>query len=69
VASGEKQFTVNCPVNHVALGGGFSVQGSVTASFRSNAAGNPAGNTSWTIAQSSGASLSGTVYVYCVPSS
>ena len=68
-ASGDKQFTVSCPANRVALSGGFSVQGSVTASFRSNAAGDPTGNTSWTIVQSSGASLSGTVYVYCVPTS
>jgi hypothetical protein len=67
VASGDKQFTVNCPASHVALSGGFNVQGSVTASFRSNAAGSPTGNTSWTIVQSSGANLSGTVYVYCVP--
>jgi hypothetical protein len=37
----------------------------VTASFRSNAAGNPTGTNAWTIIQSSGASLSGTVYVYC----
>src|SRR4029077_861700 len=51
VASGSKQFTVSCPVNKVALSGGFNVQGSVTASFRSNAAGNPTGNTSWTIVQ------------------
>jgi Collagen triple helix repeat (20 copies) len=67
-ASGDKQFTVNCPANHVALSGGFNIQGSVTASYRSNSAGLPSGNTSWTIIQSSGAALSGTVYVYCVPS-
>jgi hypothetical protein len=66
-ASGEKQFTVSCPANHVALSGGFDIQGSVTASFRSNAAGDPSGANSWTIVQSSGAQLSGTVYVYCVP--
>jgi hypothetical protein len=60
---------VNCPANHVALSGGFDIQGSVTASFRSNSAGNPSGNTSWTIVQSSGAALSGTVYVYCVATS
>jgi hypothetical protein len=41
----------------------------VTASFRSNSAGNPSGNTSWTIIQSSGSALSGTVYVYCVATS
>jgi hypothetical protein len=68
-ASGEKQFTVTCPANHVALSGGFNIQGSVTASYRSNAAGDPTGVTSWTIIQSSGAALSGTVYVYCAPSS
>jgi hypothetical protein len=68
-ASGDKQFTVTCPADHVALSGGFNIQGSVTASYRSNASGNPTGNTSWTIVQSSGAALSGTVYVYCVPTS
>jgi hypothetical protein len=60
---------VSCPANHVALSGGFNIQGSVTASFRSNAAGNPTGTNSWTIVQSSGAALSGTVYVYCAPAS
>jgi hypothetical protein len=60
---------VTCPANHVALSGGFNIQGSVTASYRSNATGDPTGVTSWTIKQSSGASLSGTVYVYCAPSS
>ena len=68
-ASGEKQFTVSCPTGDAALSGGFSIQGSVTGSFRSDASGDPTGNTSWTIIQSSGASLSGKVYVYCVPSS
>jgi len=65
-ASGDKQFTVNCPAGSVALSGGFNVQGSVTASYRSDQDGNANGNTSWTIKQSSGASLSGTVYAYCV---
>jgi len=60
---------VNCPANYFAISGGFNIQGSVTASYRSNASGDPAGSTSWTIKQSSGANLSGTVYVYCAPSS
>jgi hypothetical protein len=47
------------------VSGGFNIQGSVTASFRSDATGDPAGTTAWTIIQSSGAALSGTVYVYC----
>ena len=64
-ATGDKQFTVSCPAAKHALSGGFNIQGSVTASFRSNANGDPTGNTAWTIIQSSGASLSGTVYVYC----
>jgi hypothetical protein len=65
-ASGEKQFTVSCPAGKFALSGGFDIQGSVTASYRSNAAGDPTGGTSWTIIQSSGAALSGQVYVYCI---
>jgi hypothetical protein len=68
-ASGDKQFTVSCPAGDFALSGGFNIQGSVTASFRSNASGDPTGTTAWTIKQSSGASLSGTVYVYCVAGS
>jgi hypothetical protein len=67
--SGDKQFTVSCPTGDYALSGGFDIQGSVTASFLSSSTGDPTGNTSWTIRQSSGASLSGTVYVYCVASS
>jgi len=69
IASGDKQFTVSCPSGDFALSGGFDIQGSVTASYRSSSTGNPTGTTSWTIRQSSGASLSGTVYVYCVVSS
>jgi hypothetical protein len=67
--SGDKQFTVSCPAGDFALSGGFDIQGSVTASYRSDAAGNPTGTNSWTIKQSSGASLSGKVYVYCVAGS
>jgi hypothetical protein len=59
---------VDCPANYVALSGGFNIQGSVTASYRSDHNGDASGNTSWTIIQSSGASLSGTVYAYCVAS-
>jgi hypothetical protein len=65
-ASGDKQFTVNCPPNAEAISGGFNIQGSVTADFRSDSAGNPMGTTSWTVKQSSGNDLSGTVYVYCM---
>ena len=65
-ASGDKQFTVSCPAGDFAISGGFDIQGSVTASFRSNSPGNPSGHNAWTIRQSSGAELSGTVYVYCV---
>jgi hypothetical protein len=66
---------VNCPLNAStpdpddrleAISGGFNIQGSVTADFRSNSAGNPTGTTSWTVIQSSGANLSGQVYVYCM---
>ena len=53
-----------------AVSGGFDIQGSVTADYMSDSAGKPAiGNvigTSWTVVQSSGAALSGTVYVYCL---
>jgi hypothetical protein len=64
-ATGDKQFTVSCPGSKHAVSGGFDIQGSVTASFRSDATGDPTGTTGWTIKQSSGAALSGTVYVYC----
>jgi hypothetical protein len=67
---------VNCPLNLStpndltdrleAISGGFNIQGSVTADFRSDSAGNPMGHTSWTVKQSSGNDLSGTVYVYCM---
>jgi hypothetical protein len=63
--SGDKQFTVNCPAGYAAVSGGFDIQGSVTASYRSSPSGDPAGTTAWTIKQSSGAALSGTVYAYC----
>jgi hypothetical protein len=64
--SGQKQFTTNCPDGYVALSGGYNIQGSITASYRSNSAGDPTGVTSWTIVQTSGATLSGTAYVYCL---
>jgi hypothetical protein len=63
--TGSKQFTVTCPVGKHAVSGGFNIQGSVTASFRSDSTGDPTGTTAWTIIQSSGAALSGTEYVYC----
>jgi hypothetical protein len=74
-STGDKQFTVNCPLNLAtpdptdrleAVSGGYNIQGSVNASFRSDAAGNPTGGTSWTIVQTSGKDLSGTAYVYCL---
>ena len=65
--AGSKTFTVNCPANYVAISGGYNIQGSVTASYCSNASGNASGNTSWTITQTSGNSDSGTAYVYCMP--
>jgi hypothetical protein len=68
-ASGSKQFTTNCPAGSVALSGGYSIQGSVQASYRSNSSGDPTGVTSWTIVQTSGASLSGTAYAYCIAAS
>ena len=49
-----------------AVSGGFNIQGSVTASFRSSPTGNPMGTTAWTVIQTSGNDLSGTVYVYCL---
>jgi hypothetical protein len=51
------------------LSGGYNIQGSVTASYRSDSAGNPTGTTSWTIVQTSGAQLSGTAYAYCIAAS
>ena len=81
-ASGDKQFTVSCPsagdakpgggtyaTDYFAISGGYNILGSVTASFRSDASGDPTGSTSWTVIQTSGKDLSGTVYVYCAPSS
>jgi hypothetical protein len=77
-ANGEKKFTVDCPFideqdeslgRMEAISGGFNIQGSVTADYRSDSLGNatdPEDNTSWTIIQSSNAPLSGTVYVYCM---
>ena len=67
--SGQKTTTVNCPAGDFALSGGFSAQGSVTESYRSNSSGNPTGNTSWTVTQSSGNTDSLKVYVYCVAGS
>src|SRR5215218_5238009 len=73
--TGEKQFTVSCPLDestpaegdrYEAISGGFNIQGSVTADFRSDASGDPDGTDSWTIIQSSGNQDSGTVYVYCM---
>lgn len=63
--TGDKQFTVTCPAGKQAISGGYNIQGSVTASYRSDATGNPSGTNAWTIIQTSGANLSGTAFVYC----
>jgi hypothetical protein len=65
-SAGQKTSTAACPAGDFALSGGFSAQGSVTASYRSDASGDPTGNTAWTASQSSGNTGSLTVYVYCV---
>lgn len=67
-SAGEKTTTAVCPAGDFALSGGFSAQGSVTQSYRSDAGGNPTGDNAWTASQSSGNSGSLTVYVYCVAS-
>jgi len=63
--AGEKTITVNCPAGKNAVSGGYNIQGSVTASYRSNSSGNPTGTTSWTVTQTSGNTGSGIAYVYC----
>jgi Collagen triple helix repeat (20 copies) len=67
-SAGQKTSTAACPAGDFALSGGFSAQGSVTASYRSDASGDPTGDTGWTASQSSGNTGSLTVYVYCVAS-
>lgn len=67
-SAGQKTTTAACPAGFFALSGGFSAQGSVTQSYRSDASGDPAGNTGWTASQSSGNTGSLIVYVYCVAS-
>jgi hypothetical protein len=67
-SAGQKTTTAACPAGDFALSGGFSAQGSVTQSYRSDANGDPAGDTAWTASQSSGNTGSLTVYVYCVAS-
>jgi Collagen triple helix repeat (20 copies) len=67
-SAGQKTTTAACPSGFFALSGGFSAQGSVTQSYRSDASGDPSGNTAWTASQSSGNTGSLTVYVYCVES-
>jgi Collagen triple helix repeat (20 copies) len=80
---GKKTFSIRCPVTPdpndpadarmFAISGGFDIQGSSTASYRSNGLNppapnphDPAGVNGWTITQTSGASDSGTIYVYCL---
>lgn len=67
-SAGQKTTTAACPAGFFALSGGFSAQGSVTQSYRSDATGDPSGNTAWTASQSSGNTGSLTVYVYCAAS-
>jgi hypothetical protein len=67
-SAGQKTTTAACPAGYFALSGGFSAQGSVTQSYRSDASGDPTGDTAWTASQSSGNTGSLTVYVYCVAS-
>lgn len=67
-SAGQKTTTAACPAGDFALSGGFSAQGSVTQSYRSDANGDPTGNNGWTASQSSGNTGSLTVYVYCVAS-
>jgi collagen triple helix repeat protein len=67
-SAGQKTTTAGCPAGFFALSGGFSAQGSVTQSYRSDLSGDPTGNTAWTASQSSGNTGSLTVYVYCAAS-
>jgi hypothetical protein len=67
-SAGQKTTTASCPAGFFALSGGFSAQGSVTQSYRSDASGDPTGDTGWTASQSSGNTGSLTVYVYCAAS-
>lgn len=67
-SAGQKTTTAACPAGFFALSGGFSAQGSVTQSYRSDASGDPTGDTGWTASQSSGNTGSLTVYVYCAAS-
>jgi hypothetical protein len=63
--AGEKTITVNCPAGKHAVSGGYNIQGSVTASYRSDSTGGATGTTSWTVTQTSGNAGSGIAYVYC----
>ena len=80
MATGSKQFTVLCPKNDAtpdpndrleAISGGYDIQGSVTKDYMSDATGAVAvgavKHEGWTVMQSSGASLSGSVFVWCAP--
>jgi Collagen triple helix repeat (20 copies) len=80
-AKGDKTFSVLCPLidpndpskgRMFSISGGYNIQGSVTASYRSNGPPvppaeepDPLGNHGWTITQTSGSDGTGTVYVYC----
>ena len=63
--SGEKTIIVICPANHSAISGGYNIQGSVTASYRSDSAGLASGTTAWTVTQTSSNTGSRKAYVYC----
>jgi hypothetical protein len=58
-SSGQKATVATCPVGKFAISGGFSAQGSVTESRRTD------DGTGWTVTQSSGNDNSLKVYVYC----
>jgi hypothetical protein len=78
---GEKTFSILCPLvdeddpnsaRMFSISGGYNIQGSVTASYRSDGPPvppatdpDPLGNHGWTVEQTSGSDGSGTVYVYC----
>jgi hypothetical protein len=62
---GEKTIIVNCDPGFKAVSGGYDIQGSVTASYRSDSTGDDSGDTSWTVTQTSGNTGSGKAYVYC----
>ena len=57
--SGDKATVAKCPTGKFAISGGFTAQGSVTESRRTD------DGTGWQVTQSSGNTNSLKVYVYC----